>query len=255
MRLKCYMCGRPVSTDIPNSTVMLGFIQCGFCIQAELNWKVVQIERHKGMQKVSLGNFDDIGIGTGANEDHRKRIKALEEKIDNIIPDEDLALPIIDIGANCGHFLRKLWLRGARNLTGVEPRKEHLEIARQWCEYEGAEVTWIEDVCESVTPELLQDKILLVLGLVYHLPDPSVLYKVIKESSFKYGIMESQLWPGDGQRKEDVNNAQHTFVAGQVWSPCPESIEAKFREYGLQYERIDYEPRAGGKRGLWKFWK
>ena len=89
--------------------------------------------------------------------------------------------------------------------------------------------------------------------------DPDILLGKIENSSFKYGLLESQLWKEEHTEEERSDVLQHTISDKPVWRPTADAIEQKFTEHGFEYTRYDYAQFLEGGpsigRALWKFWK
>jgi len=255
-KIRCNRCGAEISGLLPNSTVFGAFVTCAKCIEevakAEIS-VVAQMYKERNDLKWHLGIFEDIGLVSDINIENRCRVASLTRRLNEIIPDSDLEEAFIDVGCNCGHFLRHLWLRGARNLIGAEPREAHLNLAKAWTEKEGADcMVWQNRAVEDIRPAELDGKIVLALGLIYHLPDPDVFLEQIKASTMKYCILESQVFEDEEYVPEGVENQQHAITEAPIWHPTIESVEAKLDKHGFKWERFDYAPGGQLTRGLWK---
>lgn len=211
------------------------------------------------LHQTSLGIFDDIGIDTKITENNRLRLLLLENALDILIPDDCLSYPIVDIGCCSGHILRYLWHRGARNLTGMEPRREHLAVARQWCEKDGADINWVHKPAEKVQPKELDGAILLSLGLIYHLQKPVEFFDMIAESNLRYGVVEAQVI-AEASFGLEAYSLVNSISSDPVWNPSKESVE-EILDNHFSWEclpRTSYlaSSRAvGSNRYIWKFWK
>ena len=254
--LVCGICEKQCSGPLASSDKIWGYIVCESCLVDGSKEAAVMARTQKYMDEIvwHLGAFEDINLDSGIGIAQRFILANEERFFERIISNEDLERPIVDIGCNCGHFLRKHWLRGARNITGIEPRQEHIDFGRKWAAIEGAEVNWINKAIEDVKPDDIPDgAIVFCLGLVYHLHEPNVLFDLLHDCKMHYGIIESQLYAIETMKEETVVIPQNTFTSGKVWQPTMDGIRRKLEERGLTFEELTkYKPACPQPRAMWK---
>ena len=253
--LVCGICGKSVSGGMSTGVAITAWAICQDCIKkisGDMCESILATLKSSLSTPWHIGIFEDLGLESGITIDNRLRTASLDRLMPTLIPDSDLDSKFFDIGCNCGHYLRRLWDRGARNLRGTEPRKEHVDFAQKWIEILGADVDIHRDRAESVKAEELDDTIVLVLGLIYHLNRPELLLQELKDSKMKYAILESQIWPREELCNERNISFQNSCEDTVVWHPTEDAIEKELRNVGLNYERIPFRPHCQTPRALWK---
>jgi tRNA (mo5U34)-methyltransferase len=106
-------------------------------------------------------------------------------------------LRCLDLGCHEGYFALQLALRGCREVLGIDARKEHVENAtliRDLYHLENLSFTR-GNVLELAAADLGEFDIVLMLGLLYHVPDIVGALKVARALTKDVCVMETQLAP------------------------------------------------------------
>lgn len=188
------------------------------------------------------GFFDDIGLDTDFERDtiNAERTKVLAQYVNDIVTDDELGCRIVDIGCNCGYFLRGLSKRGAKNLVGVDARAQHLEFIRKWADKDGVSVRLINSNVEDLPKELFDNSIVFIFAILQHLAKPFQLLDTIAASDVRYALIESVVWQ---EERFDIETCVGSRVYGlgdsPKWYPTRIALEREITKRGFVCEFID----------------
>jgi len=128
---------------------------------------------------------------------HRTREKMLLDYLDRRVGSRWKELRCLDIACHEGYFALMLAKKGCREVVGVDARPEHIESANLMRDlYDLKNVTFQQgDLFQLNTAELGRFDIVLLFGVLYHVPDILGALRITRLLTKELCVIETQIAP------------------------------------------------------------
>jgi tRNA (mo5U34)-methyltransferase len=128
---------------------------------------------------------------------HETRGKMAFEHLEQRLEDRWTDLRCLDLGCNEGYFALQLALRGCRQVLGIDARQDNVAHATLIRDLHGLENLdfRIGNVLELTGSELGEFDVVLMFGLLYHVPDIIGVLKLARAVTRGICLIETQVAP------------------------------------------------------------